>query len=177
VGTRLEMLEACARCVGAHAMLLLSGNPAILGLSPGRPVILRPHLSMSLPFSVRFDLSHRFSPLSSGKAEWTVGQFAFSIKAGIMTRSNQANLLRTMNKSELEVAFPRILQAIVLQWSEPDLDAYFWGLATDVRGDRKGFPPAVLAEIVLLRELHSLLHPKASPPYTTYPWDDLLTPE
>jgi hypothetical protein len=82
-----------------------------------------------------------------------------------------------MNKSELEVAFPRILQAITQQWSEPDLESYFWALATDVRGDRKGFPSRVLAEIVFLRELHSILHPKASPPYTTYPWDDLLVSE
>lgn len=82
-----------------------------------------------------------------------------------------------MNKSELEVAFPRIIQAIILQWREPDLEAYFWALATDLRGDRKGFPPPVLAEIVFLRELHSLLHPKVSPPYTTYPWGDLLISE
>jgi len=82
-----------------------------------------------------------------------------------------------MNKSELEVAFPRILQAITQQWNEPDLESYFWGLATDMRGGRKGFPSPVLAEIVFLRELHSILHPKTNPLYATYPWDDLLTSE
>jgi hypothetical protein len=81
-----------------------------------------------------------------------------------------------MNESELETGFPRIVEAVILQWNEPDLEAYFWGLVTDMRGGRKGFPPLVLQDILFLREVHRTLHPKQSPPYATYPWDDLLIP-
>jgi hypothetical protein len=65
--------------------------------------------------------------------------------------------------SELEKQFPRILNSIVMLWSDIGLRPYFDKLTLDQRvGDgpaRQGFPPEVMEEIMLLASINRLLHP------------------
>lgn len=52
--------------------------------------------------------------------------------------------------SALEAQFDRILAKIEELWDTPAIDDYFSDLLIDKRGGRRGFPPAVLADIVRL---------------------------
>ena len=57
-------------------------------------------------------------------------------------------------RSLLEQTFPRILERIALLWPSPMLETYFTELLLDQRGDRAGFPPGVMAELMFLHELY-----------------------
>jgi hypothetical protein len=50
--------------------------------------------------------------------------------------------------------FPRIANAILLQWGCPELDDYFNKLIIDTRGGRQGFPPDVIQALIALHRQH-----------------------
>ena len=62
-------------------------------------------------------------------------------------------------RSELEIGFPRVLQAIEALWGFRELNDYFRKLMIDERGDRVGFPPEAWEEIDLLQHIHQDLYP------------------
>ena len=52
-------------------------------------------------------------------------------------------------------AFPRVANRLAFAWSHVDLaDGVFSELLLDRRGNRKGFPPAVAAELLRLHAYH-----------------------
>ncbi len=61
--------------------------------------------------------------------------------------------------SELEVGFPRVIQAIEALWGFRELNDYFRKLMINEGGDRMGFPPAAWEEIDLLHHIHQELFP------------------
>ena len=65
-------------------------------------------------------------------------------------------------KSDLEVGFPRVLQAIEALWGYGELNDYFRKLMVDERGDREGFPKQVWEEIDMLQRIHEELFPDKS---------------
>jgi hypothetical protein len=58
------------------------------------------------------------------------------------------------NATLLESRFPRVASAIQLLWSNPEMDTYFAKLVVDDRGDREGFPPEVISDLMFLATLH-----------------------
>jgi hypothetical protein len=56
----------------------------------------------------------------------------------------------TMPESAIELRFPRIARELAARWNGPDIDAYLDSLLIDTRGNRMGFPPDVLEEIMFL---------------------------
>jgi uncharacterized protein len=69
--------------------------------------------------------------------------------------------------SALEAQFPRIAEKIVLLWGYPELERFFEKLMYDDRGDREGFPPDVMSELVFLGLLHGRAYPfkRSEPKY------------
>jgi hypothetical protein len=63
--------------------------------------------------------------------------------------------MTTSQLTEIEKNFPRIVAAITLLWGNPEMDAYFNRIAVDDRGDREGFPPDVMSDILFLASLHA----------------------
>lgn len=53
-------------------------------------------------------------------------------------------------RSHLENQFPHIARALTEKWGTPDVQAYLVDLMMDNRGTRKGFPPEVLEELMLI---------------------------
>lgn len=52
--------------------------------------------------------------------------------------------------------YPRVLNQIIANWESPaEQDAYLNELVVDQRGNRAGFPPKVLAEILFISELYA----------------------
>ncbi len=58
------------------------------------------------------------------------------------------------NITLLESRFPRVANAILLLWGNPEMDTYFAKLVVDDRGDREGFPPEVMSDLMFLATLH-----------------------
>lgn len=56
---------------------------------------------------------------------------------------------------ELEGKYSRVFNKIISMWGSESLEGYFGDLIMDKRGGRKGFPPDVAADIILLSRLHS----------------------
>jgi len=61
--------------------------------------------------------------------------------------------------TRLEQEFPRIAEAIVLLWGNPEMDVYFTKITVDERGDREGFPQDVMSDILMLTTLHARAYP------------------
>lgn len=58
--------------------------------------------------------------------------------------------------SNLASQYPRILNQILANWESPaEQDVYLNELVVDKRGNRQGFPPKVLAEILFIAELYA----------------------
>lgn len=74
-------------------------------------------------------------------------------------------------QSELERKFPRIVDSICLQWGRDELEPYLDGLLFDERGDRQGFPDAIVGEILFLQDIHRTRNP-APPPDSHSLWSD-----
>ena len=53
-------------------------------------------------------------------------------------------------------AHPRLLERICAIWRSPECARYLRCLILDERGDRQGFPPEVMSELLLLSSLHEL---------------------
>jgi len=70
-----------------------------------------------------------------------------------------AKLPREAQPIELMKTFPRIANLIAAEWNEPEaMHEYFDELLHDRRGNRRGFPPAVHAELLALRKHYLTLH-------------------
>jgi hypothetical protein len=67
--------------------------------------------------------------------------------------------MSTSQMTALEEKFPRITSAITLLWGNPEMDTYFSRITVDDRGDREGFPPEVMSDILFLATLHSDAYP------------------
>jgi len=57
----------------------------------------------------------------------------------------------------LEAKYSRVFNKIIAMWGTQALEEYFSDLIVDKRGGRKGFPPDVAADIILLSRLHERL--------------------
>lgn len=58
--------------------------------------------------------------------------------------------------SRLEKGYPRILAKVLELWESPEEEeAYLRDLVVDLRGNRAGFPPEVMQELLYVSELHS----------------------
>lgn len=53
-------------------------------------------------------------------------------------------------ESAIELRFARIARELTARWHGSDIDEYLDGLLIDTRGNRMGFPPEVLEEIMFL---------------------------
>jgi len=63
-----------------------------------------------------------------------------------------ASLPSTVQPTVLVRRFARIANVIATTWADPKtFNAYMESLLIDTRGNRRGFPPEVLAELVALR--------------------------
>ena len=71
---------------------------------------------------------------------------------------------------QLDMCYPRIVEKIVALWGNSELDSYLNELMLDRRGDRQGFPPAVLMEIFALSNRHRALKPNR--PRSVHTWAD-----
>lgn len=58
--------------------------------------------------------------------------------------------------AQLEAQFERVLIKIVELWDSPEIHDYFSELLIDQRGGRKGFPPDVMADLMMIREFREL---------------------
>lgn len=58
--------------------------------------------------------------------------------------------------SALEKHFPRIADKITLMWGSEEFPEFLSGLMIDNRGDRQGFPLAVIEEMMFLNEIHDV---------------------
>lgn len=72
----------------------------------------------------------------------------------------------------LLATFPRIAGRIADLWGHREIEAYFQDLMIDDRGNRQGFPPEVLMEILALRTYHRSLFPPSVRNVNT--WADLI---
>jgi len=72
----------------------------------------------------------------------------------------------------LLATFPRIVWRIADLWGHREIEAYFQDLMIDDRGNRRGFSPEVLMEILALRTYHRSLFPP--PVRTVDTWADLI---
>jgi hypothetical protein len=56
--------------------------------------------------------------------------------------------------SSIEKRFPRIVDKITLMWGTKEFPEFLNSLMIDDRGDRQGFPLAVIEEMMFLHEIH-----------------------
>lgn len=71
----------------------------------------------------------------------------------------------------LSLAFPRIVQRLTALWGSRMIESYFQDLMLDTRGNRHGFPPEILMEILALRTYHRAQLPPARRNIDT--WSDI----
>jgi hypothetical protein len=72
-----------------------------------------------------------------------------------------ATLPRSVQPLALMRRFPRIGNQLAAVWSDtPAVRSYLDSLLVDDRGNRQGFPPDVLRELLSLRLYHENLHPQ-----------------
>jgi hypothetical protein len=63
-----------------------------------------------------------------------------------------ARLPQNVRPLNLLRQFPRVANALATNWTDPRaFRTYLYNLLVDTRGNRKGFPPEVLAELMTLR--------------------------
>lgn len=55
-----------------------------------------------------------------------------------------------LGESAIEGRFARIARELTARWNRSDIDDYLDSLLIDTRGNRMGFPPEVLEEIMFL---------------------------
>lgn len=78
--------------------------------------------------------------------------------------------------SNLEQNYPRIISQLTMLWGHEGLRAYLSHLLIDDRGDRQGFTPATMEEIMFLDSLHEDLLQANSPPVVGQKlWENPLT--
>jgi hypothetical protein len=73
---------------------------------------------------------------------------------------------------QLVKVYPRIVDKIHQLWGTPEIEAYFQELMLNDRGNRQGFSPEVLTEVLNLRTWYrSLLPPQ---PRSVDSWADMI---
>jgi hypothetical protein len=72
------------------------------------------------------------------------------------------------SKTTLEERFPRIVDSIVLMWGNKEMDTFFQKIMMDDRGDRQGFPPEVMSDLMFLSQLHNTAYPFQNASDTRY---------
>jgi hypothetical protein len=72
---------------------------------------------------------------------------------------------KDLNKTELEAQFARVVTQITLMWGYPEMDTFFNKLWIDDRGNRAGFPKAVMEDLMFLASLHQAAHPQQQNEY------------
>ena len=83
--------------------------------------------------------------------------FDFKLRDSRVARAASAG------QSAIELRFSRIAQALAARWNGNGIDAYLNSLLLDDRGNRQGFPAAVLEELMFLSSLRwQLQHPNFS---------------
>lgn len=60
--------------------------------------------------------------------------------------------------SELEQHFPHLIDKIVLLWGAPGFSSFLSNLIIDYRGNRHGFPPAVMDELLFLGAVDDVIY-------------------
>ncbi len=76
------------------------------------------------------------------------------------TRRWLASLPEAVCPYHLAVLFARLANRIAADWDTPDAcSSFLYCLLTDRRGGRRGFPPAVLKELLALRAYYAATHP------------------
>ena len=71
-----------------------------------------------------------------------------------------ASLPADVRPHELLRGFGRIANLIAASWNDPDATYHYLdGLLVDRRGNRQGFPPEVMSELLVLRTHYAGLHP------------------
>lgn len=73
--------------------------------------------------------------------------------------SSACNMTNPYYRSALEEKFPRIADKVVLMWGYPEIITFFESLTLDDRGDRDGFSPDVMSELVFLSAIHDIAYP------------------
>lgn len=63
------------------------------------------------------------------------------------------------NPCELEIWYPRIIGELTARWCQHDIDAYLRQLILDERHGRRGFPPEIMEELLLLAGIRWQLNP------------------
>jgi hypothetical protein len=61
-------------------------------------------------------------------------------------------------RSVLEQRYPHIVRALTLMWGHPEMNAYFDSLWLQ-DGNREGFHPEAMSELMLLAHMHQMLVP------------------
>jgi hypothetical protein len=76
-----------------------------------------------------------------------------------------ARLPREVRPIALLRQFPRVANALATSWPEPEaFRSCLYDLLVDKRGNRKGFPEDVVAELLALRAHFEALYPLNTPP-------------
>lgn len=75
-------------------------------------------------------------------------------------------------ESAIESRFPRIAREVMVRWPGPEIDAYLDSLLIDTRGNRMGFPPDVLEEIMFLAGIRWYLTKVETPDTLESPRDE-----
>jgi hypothetical protein len=79
-----------------------------------------------------------------------------------------------MALSALETGFPHVVRRLLECWHTPAARPYLDSLILDDRGGRRGFPPEVFSEILLLHEVEAGFQAPPVAPEPAGPWDELL---
>lgn len=62
-------------------------------------------------------------------------------------------------RSAIETAYPKIMEKIILTWGHPECEKFLNSLMIDSRGDRQGFDPEIMSELMLLAALSERSEP------------------
>jgi hypothetical protein len=75
------------------------------------------------------------------------------------TQRDSALPMADQQTCHLEEKYPRIIQQLTLLWGHPELETFFEKLWIDDRGNRQGFPPEVMSELMFCSSLHRDAYP------------------
>lgn len=93
------------------------------------------------------------APADYSKARRPVGKEDLELSAA--ARSLLDSIEEPARPKALAASFPRIVNRMATLWKTPRLmDRYFEELLTDDRGNRKGFPLAILTELTTLKDYY-----------------------
>lgn len=103
-------------------------------------------VSIKSPLSA--DEEHSGAPLPKLDKEWG------KVASGSKTQAEPICI-----QSAIEENFPKIADKLTLVWGHPECLAFLSKLIIDQRGNRKGFNPEVMNELILLVEITEQISP------------------